>query len=151
MRAARTDQKGVLYRRRGDFNRRACNHAVFAETHQGRRPADVNLYLLYFIYLFNTVVSYFVFAYKSVLLSAFQRTDIESNIMSVSYVAMYILQVVVLLAFGNYYVYIVFLPLCTLTINLVRSAYVNKKYPDYKAENTLDDAEKRRYSKISAP
>ena len=55
---------------------------------KGDAPADINLYLLYFIYLFNTVVSYFVFAYKSVLLSAFQRTDIESNIMSVSYVAM---------------------------------------------------------------
>ncbi len=110
---------------------------------KGDAPADVNLYILYFIYLFNTVVSYFAFAYKSVLLSAFQRTDIESNIMSVSYVAMYILQVVVLLAFGNYYVYIVFLPLCTLTINLVRSAYVNKKYPEYKAENTLDDAQKK--------
>lgn len=110
---------------------------------EGDAPADINLYALYFIYLFNTVVSYFVFAYKSVLLSALQRTDVENNIMSVSYVAMYAMQVAVLLAFKNYYVYIIFLPLCTLAINLARSAYVNKKYPDYKAEDTLGEAEKK--------
>lgn len=110
---------------------------------KGEAPADINLYILYFIYLANTVVSYFVFAYKSVLLAAFQRNDIENVIMTISYIAMYVLQVAVLLIFKNYYVYIVFLPLCTLSVNLARSAYVNKKYPDYKAEDTLGEAEKK--------
>lgn len=109
----------------------------------GEVPADINLYTLYFIYLFNTVVSYFVFSYKSVLLAAFQRTDVENGIMMLANFAMYVLQIAVLLAFKNYYVYIIFLPLCTLAINIARSVYVDKKYAEYLALGELDRGVKR--------
>ena len=46
---------------------------------KGEAPADVNLYILYLIYLFNTVISYVMFAYKQSLLTAFQRSDIISK------------------------------------------------------------------------
>lgn len=109
----------------------------------GEVPADINLYTLYFIYLFNTVISYFVFSYKGVLLAAFQRTDVENNLMMLTNLAMYALQIVVLFAFKNYYVYIIFLPLCTLGLNIARSVYVNKKYAEFLTFSELDSGVKR--------
>ena len=47
---------------------------------KGAVPADINLYVLYFINLFSTVVSYFLFAYKNSLLTASQRMDVISHI-----------------------------------------------------------------------
>ena len=43
---------------------------------RGDCPDDLNIYVLYFIFLINSVISYFAFAYKSALLTATQREDI---------------------------------------------------------------------------
>ena len=43
-------------------------------------PDNVNLYLLYLIFLLNTILGYWLFAYKKSVISAFQREDILSNI-----------------------------------------------------------------------
>ena len=43
-------------------------------------PQDVNVYVLYWLNLGATVLSYWLFAYKNCLLSAYQRTDIISKI-----------------------------------------------------------------------
>lgn len=98
---------------------------------KGSYPADINLYALYVIYLFNTVISYFMFSYTSSLLAAHQRTDIENVISLIVNLAMYIIQIVVLLIFKNYYIYIIFLPICTIFINLFRYIKVKKMYPEY--------------------
>lgn len=45
----------------------------------GYVPENINIYILYLIYLFNTVISYWLFAYKSALLTAMQREDIVSK------------------------------------------------------------------------
>ena len=97
----------------------------------GNCPNDINIYVLFLIYLLNTVSSYFLFAYKQSLLLANQRNDVESNILSISYLIMYILQIVALILTKNYYSYIIFLPICTIAINLIRNVYVTKKYPEY--------------------
>ncbi len=44
----------------------------------GEVTADVDLYVLYFMNLGSTVLSYWLFAYKNCLLSAHQRGDIAS-------------------------------------------------------------------------
>ena len=49
----------------------------------GGYPADINLYILFSIYLANTVIGYLFFAYKSALLIAHQRNDIQSNVHSI--------------------------------------------------------------------
>ena len=46
----------------------------------GSCPSDVNIYVVYIIYLLNTSCSYFLFAYKKSLLSAVQRQDIISKV-----------------------------------------------------------------------
>ena len=106
-------------------------------------PADVNLYLLYFIYLFNTAVSYLMFAYKGLLLTAHQRSDIENYIYTAVNLLMYVAQIAVLFLFRNYYIYIIFLPVSTIVINIVRAIVVNRKYPDLKCAGKLSKEERK--------
>ena len=110
----------------------------------GTYPADINLYLLYFIYLFNTAISYFLFAYKGLLLTAHQRSDIENIINMLANLVMYGIQITVLLLFKNYYIYIIFLPICTIAINLIRALIVNKKYPEYRCSGILEKPERKK-------
>lgn len=98
---------------------------------KGTYPSNINIYVIYLISLFNTVISYFLFAYKSALLYADQRIDIESNISSVVYFVTYIVQFIVLLTLKNYYVYVIMSPIATIIVNIIRSKIVNRRYPQY--------------------
>ena len=114
-------------------------------------PSDINLYILYSIYLFNTVISYWLFAYKSVILAANQRLDVENIILSVCNLVMFALQVGFLYVFPNYYVFVIFLPLSTVAINICRSVMVRKIYPDIVCKGTITADEKRSvYQNIGA-
>lgn len=104
----------------------------------GEIPTSVNIYFLYLIYLFNSVISYLLFAYKNVLLNANQRLDISNNILTITRMVMYIVQLIVLFLFKNYYIYILFLPICTICNNLLISKQVNKMFPDFKLQGDLD-------------
>lgn len=101
-------------------------------------PQDINIYSVYLIYLANTVISYFLFAYKSSLLTACMRSDVDSNITSICNLFMYIFQAGALYLTSNYYVYAVLLPIFTLLNNIIRSCIVDKKYPQYKCSGELD-------------
>lgn len=92
-------------------------------------PGDVNLYLLYFIYLINAVLSYWLFAYKNALLQAYQRNDVNSNIASLLSPISYAVMLGSLFITRNYYSYVIWLPIFTIVTNLIRSAYVNKHFP----------------------
>lgn len=110
---------------------------------KGTYPTDINIYLLYFIYLINTVITYFLFAYKSSLLVAHQRNDIISNISSITRILEYILQIYILWMYKNYYMYMVITIFSTIINNFMVAYCVNKKYPDYKSYGVVDDEEKR--------
>lgn len=94
-------------------------------------PADINIYILYMIYLANTVISYLMFGYKQSLLVAFQRSDIISKRTMVVQVLQNVIQFSVLFLTRNYYLYIVFLPVFTAITNLFNLVIVNKMYPQY--------------------
>lgn len=100
---------------------------------EGHVPDDVNLYVLFFIYLVNTCLSYFFFSYKSALLNAYQRNDLVSKAGVFSCLFLNIAQISALLLFANYYVFAVFLPISTLLNNFLVfyfSRELNKKlYP----------------------
>ena len=57
----------------------------------GNVPDNLNLQHLYFLYLLNTVLSYWLFSYKKSLIYAFQRNDINSKISLVTYSIQYFL------------------------------------------------------------
>jgi len=98
---------------------------------KGDCPADINMYILYSIYLFNTLISYFAYGYKQSILYAYQRNDVMSKRLAVVQMAMYIGQVLVLLLTKNYYVYIILLPIATLITNFANSIAVDRMYPQY--------------------
>ena len=100
-------------------------------------PEDINLYILFAIYLANTVLSYWMFGYKQSLLTAHQRTDVISKRSLVVQTGMYICQIIVLLAFRNYYLYIILLPIFTVGTNIANAIIVNKMFPEYKCRGNV--------------
>lgn len=94
-------------------------------------PKEVNIYLLYLIYLVNTTLGYFLFAYKRSILNATQRVDVGSNINSFIQIFQFIVQSILLIFFRNYYIYILIIPCMTIIDNIIVAVYVNRKYPEY--------------------
>lgn len=102
-------------------------------------PDNINLYLLYVIYLFNAVLSYWLFAYKNALLQAYQRDDINSKIASVITPASYVIMLVCLALTQNYYAYILWLPVFTVLTNLLRMALVNRSFPNMEPSGEVSE------------
>lgn len=107
----------------------------------GDVPPDINIYILFLIYVANTVISYFFFAYKKILLSANQRYDVEIGIASAILIIQYCVQILVLLLFSNYYIYVLVIPFMTLIGNFVSLYFVNKLFPGYTCKGTLSHGE----------
>ena len=63
----------------------------------GSVPKDINIYVLYLMNLCATVLSYWMFAYKTCLFGAHQRNDIISKITMVSSTLQYIVQAILLI------------------------------------------------------
>jgi len=97
---------------------------------KGKWPADINIYILYFIYLFNAAISYFAFAHKKALLTAYQRNDMISNVNSIVTIITYIVQIILLLTIRNYYLYVCIFPIFTVIENICTAIITKKKYPD---------------------
>lgn len=96
---------------------------------KGTYPSEINIYFLYLIYLSNSVISYWLFAYKSALLTAMQRMDICDNIYTVTKIFIYIIQITVLILIKNFYAYIIFLPISTAINNILIEFFSNKYFP----------------------
>lgn len=98
----------------------------------GTYPETINLYLAYFLYLINSVISYYLFAYKEALLIADQRKDISDNIRTIVNVFRYSIQLYVLCAFRDYYMYLVVSIGGTILTNCMLQCSTVRRYPRYK-------------------
>lgn len=98
---------------------------------KGDIPSDINIYIVYYVMLGNTVISYFLYAYKNALLEASQRLDILTNISSIIKIIFNILQIGSILFFHNYYLYCILIPLSTIINNVLVNVITNIKFPDY--------------------
>ena len=107
----------------------------------GEIPNGINIYLLFIIYLINTVSSYLLFAYKNAILEATQNNGIENLIKTLINIFMYLLQILFLFTTHNYYLYIIIMPIATIVLNLVRSKKVDEMYPQYKCSGKLKKEE----------
>lgn len=106
-------------------------------------PSNINIYFLYILYLLNTAISYFLFSYKTALLTAIQRLDLTKVANSIVLVVQYALQLVALLAFKNYYLFVFFMLLGTAGTNIFTAIISNHKYPQYKCAGKISDTEKK--------
>ena len=109
---------------------------------KGDVPNDINVYLLYIIFLINSVVSYFLFSYKRVLLSAVQRYDLETIIASVTLIATYLIQILVLLLFANYYLYAIVFVFTSIVNNILCQYVTRRKFPEYVCRGEIGESEK---------
>ena len=117
----------------------------------GDYPSDINIYVIYLMHLASTVVGYFFFSYKSVIITANQRDDIESIVTTGMNALMYLIQLAVLILFSSYYTYAVLMPLLGIATNIVRSVVVDKMFPGYRCAGKISSDLKRDiYKRISA-
>lgn len=114
---------------------------------KGDYPKEINIYVLYAIYLTNAVSSYLLFAYKNTLLTAMQRIDLVSNAYTVTNLLGKMLQIVVLIMFKNYYVYVLILPVTSIANNIVVEVMSRKVYPNVMAKGILSNDIKTSLSK----
>lgn len=89
---------------------------------------------IYFIFLFDTVASYF-FAYKRSLISADQRESVLSLNHLCFIIIKSIVQIAVLITLKNFYIYLFIQVACTLCENIRVSVIVDKLYPFLKEYN----------------
>ena len=98
---------------------------------KGDIPPDMNLYILYFMNLGSTVLTYWMFAYKQALLDAHQRRDIVSKIAICVQLFEYAFKFAALILFRNYYLYLLVQLMAQGTINILTAMRVTKMYPQY--------------------
>ena len=110
---------------------------------KGTPPKGINLYVLYFLYLANTISSYIFFAYKAALLNALQRLDLTKIAYTIASLVQYILQIVALLVFRSYYGFVVALLLGTICKNILTAWLADKYFPQYKPRGQIDPAVRR--------
>ena len=117
----------------------------------GGYPDEMNIYIIYGVYLINTVISYFMYAYKSSLLIANQRNDITTNINAILVIIQNIIQSLIIILMKNYYYYIILLPITTIVNNLITAKICDKKYPQYIEKSSkklkLEEEEKKEITK----
>lgn len=99
--------------------------------------ADVNLYILYFMNLGSTVVSYWLFAYKHSIISAHQRDDIASKVIMVVHLIEYALKIAVLIILKNYYIYLTLQIISQIAYNIIVAYRASKIFPQYSARGKL--------------
>lgn len=101
-------------------------------------PQNINVYFVYLIWLANSVLSYFMFAYKSSLLEAYQRRDIITFRDIFTQIIEAVVQMTALYLWRNYYAYCIVAVLCSILRNVITVVVVRKKYPQYVCEGKLE-------------
>lgn len=110
----------------------------------GDYPDEINLKIVFILYLANTVLSYWMYAYKMSLLSAYQRMDIISIISTIVQVLLYVSQIAVLILTKNFYVYLTVAIFFTVFSNLVTSACADRMFPEIKCRGNIDNELKKK-------
>lgn len=117
----------------------------------GTPPEGINIYLLWILYLSDSVSSYIFFAHKVSLLDAHQRTDIIEKISLICRTLTSILQIYVVVALKNPYLYVILTIVYSVSYNCLCALACRKKYPQYVCKGSLNEEAKKGITKnISA-
>jgi len=118
----------------------------------GEVTVEINLYIIYILFLFSTLSSYFV-AYKRSLLYAYQKNYIINIVHIIYLISLNFLQLLLLFFTKNYYIYLIIKIICQILENIIITVIVNKKYKfiTEKKFNKLDKSvEKDIFNKVKA-
>lgn len=106
-------------------------------------PDDINIYILYFIFLLNTAMSYYMYAYKAALFSAFQRNDLASKRNAFITLTGNISQILILVIFRNYYAYVIIGVFMTVASNIANAMLAKKMFPEIECRGEISDSMKQ--------
>lgn len=103
-----------------------------------------NIYVIYIVYLFNTVLTYF-FSYRASLLVAAQRNYVQLGISYIVTTIQSVVQIVALLLFKDYMIYLAIQTIGTFAFNIIVSRKASHDYPYIigKSIQPLEKAEKK--------
>ena len=100
--------------------------------------------IIYFLYLINTSISYF-FAYKKSIISAYQQESIINKYDTVLCTIKSIIEVIALIIYKNFIVYLIIEIIYTLSENILLAIKADKMFPFLKDKkiNKLESKEKK--------
>ena len=110
----------------------------------GDLPANLNIYVLYLFHLSSTVLSYWLFAYKTALLTAHQRDDVKNKVVLIVDTGLYAIQLFILFKVKNYYLYVLNVLVFQAVANIITAKVVDRMYPFYKAKGEMSKDEIRK-------
>ncbi len=110
----------------------------------GHIPSDVNLYVLYLLFLLKTAVGYFFFAYRGAVFAAHHRGDITTYIGILTGGTEFLLSCLVLWLTHNYYYYVYVLIGCALLNNVCVMIASKKYYPEMVPRGKLPSQDVKR-------
>lgn len=109
-----------------------------------------DLIFYYVVFLLNMVITYFV-AHKIALFAAFQEHRFQRIFSLLSNFMLQILQIIILILFGDYHIYVLSSTLIAVLYNIVISIAAERKYPEvFKARNDVLINKHDIYKRISA-
>ena len=110
------------------------------------KPDIQGLTFYYIVFLLNTVFSYWFFAYRTAVFNADQRSSVVSHYQSLFNIIKTIRQILSLVLFRNYTLYLFIQIGCTIGQNVCLSIKAGKEYPIFRSEDKDDlPAEERRH------
>lgn len=113
----------------------------------GEVSVDINIYILYVLYLINTIIGYFS-AHKKSLLFAYQRNDIENKVKTFCLFGMTLIQILILFLTKNYYLYFSITIIFTLLECILVHVWANKLFPQLNGKaKKLDKTTKKQLTK----
>lgn len=102
-------------------------------------PKDVNIYLLFVIYILNTVCSYYFYAYKISLINAHQRADITDVVAIITKLLTGIIQIIAIVIYKSIIIYAFMNVVCILLYNIGCSIQSDRYFPKYKCKGKIND------------
>ncbi len=117
---------------------------------KGTYPEGVDLTKLYLIYLGNTGISYFMYAYMTSIIVVHQRDDVKSLVNSLVKLSLTAAQIAVLYSTRDYYLFTLLMPLFTVINNLWMGWRVHRLFPQYRPEGELSEKDRKGIRRLVA-
>lgn len=102
-----------------------------------------HLKIYYLFFLANTVISY-LFVYKTSIINASQKNYLISQYQAIVNVVKTVVQIVALLVFHNYFIYLFIAIAATLANNLIASCKADQLYPEIRKSHEELDTESKK-------
>lgn len=100
------------------------------------QPDIEGLTFYYVLFLLNTVVSYWFFAYRNSILNADQKSYVITKYSCIFNLIKTILQIILIVVFHSYAIYLIVQILCTIFQNVFVAYKVKKIYPFFSEKST---------------